>query len=235
MCGRFAASAGTDDIVEEFVIDEVVDEVLPTFNAAPTDPVPAVVERLDRDTGRVVRKLVAPRWGLVPSWSKDASGAARLINARVETVASKPAFRKAFAARRCLVPADGYYEWLTLPPAASGGKPVKQPWFIAPADGGPFAMAGLYEFWRNPATDVWLTTCTLITTQSTDVVGHLHDRMPMTVAPDAWGEWLDPRVTDPDAARALLSVLEGAAVTSWRVSPAVNSVRNNGPELLDPA
>lgn len=237
MCGRFAASASTEEIIETFAIDEVVAEVPPTFNAAPTDAVPAVVERLDRESGRRVRKLVGPRWGLVPSWSRDASGAARLINARVETVATKPAFRKAFASRRCVVPADGYYEWVTVPAAGGGAKPAKQPWFIRPSAGGLFVMAGIYEFWRDPARageDGWLTTCSIITTNSTDAVGHIHDRMPMVIAREALADWLDPRLTDPDAARGLLSVLEGEALAAYRVSTAVNSVRNNLPALLEP-
>lgn len=234
MCGRFAASASTEEIVETFAVDEVVAEVPPTWNAAPTDAVAAVVDRIDRESGALVRRLVAPRWGLVPSWSKDATGGARMINARVETVATKPAFRKAFAQRRCVVPADGYFEWTTLPPATPGGKPVKQPWFIYPASGGPFVMAGLYEFWRDPASGAWLTTCTIITTDSTDAVGHLHDRMPMIVSPEALPAWLDPTLTDPDAVRQLLGVLEGDAVASHRVARLVNSVRNNGPELVTP-
>jgi putative SOS response-associated peptidase YedK len=166
MCGRFAASAGVDEYVEVFGVDEVVDSPAPSFNFAPTDPIPAIVERVDRESGATVRKLVTPRWGLVPSWSKDAAGAARMINARVETVASKPAFRSAFGARRCLIPADGYYEWVTRPATGLGGKAVKQPFFLRPADGGLLVMAGLYEFWRTPAGE-WLTTATIITATAT--------------------------------------------------------------------
>lgn len=237
MCGRFAASASTEEIVETFAVDDVVDRVPPSWNVAPTDAVSAVVERVDSESGDLVRRLVAPRWGLVPSWARDPSGGARMINARVETVATKPAFRKAFAARRCVIPADGYYEWLTLAPTRAGGKPVKQPWFIRPSGAGPFVMAGVFEFWRDPSRvgkDPWLTTCTIITTDSTDAVGHLHDRMPMTIAPDALGAWLDPTLTDPDAALHLLSVLSGDALASYQVSQLVNSVRNNSPALLDP-
>ena len=230
MCGRFAASAGPDEYVEVFGIDEVVDEPLPSFNIAPTDPVPAVVERVDRESEQTVRKLVTPRWGLVPSWSKDATGAARMINARAETVATKPAFRKAFAARRCLIPADGYYEWITQA-AGPGAKALKQPFFLRPADGGLFVMAGLYEFWKSPVGE-WLTTATIITTTATDALGHIHDRMPMTVEPDAWASWLDPRQAEPDAAASLLCVPEG--LTAYRVSMLVNRVTNDGPELVAP-
>ena len=234
MCGRFAASASTEEIVATFAVDEVVDEPRPTFNAAPTDPVSAVVDRLDADGGRRVRKLVTPRWGLVPSWAKDTRGAARLINARAETVASKPAFRKAFATRRCLLPADGYYEWESRPDAAASGRPAKQPWFIAPAGGDLFVMAGLYEFWRDPATGAWLTTCTIITTTASDDVGRIHDRMPMVVAPDAWDAWLDPGLTDPAAVADLLAAPTPAALASWPVAPLVNNVRHDGPELVAP-
>ena len=235
MCGRFAASASTEDIIETFAIDEVVDEPLPTFNAAPTDPVPAVVERLDKETRQAVRKLVTPRWGLVPSWAKDARGGARMINARAETVAEKPAFRKAFAARRCLIPADGFYEW--TPTTGPTGKPAKQPWFIRTPGEGPFVMAGLYEFWKDPGLageGAWLTTCTIITTQATDALGHIHDRMPMTIARDDWASWLDPHLTDPLAAKDLLRVTEPAHLDAYPVATLVNAVRNDGPELIQP-
>ncbi|WP_347348671.1 SOS response-associated peptidase [Nigerium sp.] len=228
MCGRFAASASTDVIIETFSIDVVVDAPQPTFNAAPTDAVPAVVERVDKESGADVRKLVTPRWGLVPSWSNDPSGGARMINARFETVESKPAFRKAFAARRCLIPADGYYEWVP------GDGTKKQPFFIRPDDGALFVMAGLYEFWRPADGGDWLTTCTIITTRSADSVGHIHDRMPMTIARDDWASWLDPHLTDPLAAKDLLRVTEPAHLDAYPVATLVNAVRNDGPELIRP-
>ena len=231
MCGRFAASAGADEYVELFGVQEVVDEPVPSYNLAPTDRVPAVVERLHADSGEVIRKLVTPRWGLVPSWSTNAAGAARLINARAETVATKPAFRKAFAARRCLIGADGYYEWVALPPEPGSTRPRKQPYFLHPAAGGPFAMAGLYEFWRDPAGE-WLTTCTIITTTATDALGHLHDRMPMTVPREAWASWLDPRETRPELAASLLVAPDG--LVAHAVSTRVNSVANDGPDLIEP-
>ena len=236
MCGRFAASASTEDILETFGVELVVDEPQPTFNAAPTDPVPAILERVDKESGRTVRKLVTPRWGLVPSWSKDPKGGARMINARAETVASKPAFAKAFVSRRCLIPADGFYEW--TPTTGPGGKPAKQPWFIRPADGGLFVMAGLYEFWKDPALTgdaAWLTTCTIITTRATDALGHIHDRMPMTVRPEDWADWLDPHLDDPQLVLPLLHASEGEEIDSYTVAPLVNNVRNDGPELLRPA
>ncbi len=244
MCGRYAASANPQELVEEFEIDEVFAGVPgPDYNVAPTVDVPAVLERRARDSGEVTRRLTPLVWGLVPSWAKDRSIGSRLINARSETLADKPAFRKAFAARRCLLPADGYYEWYTSEAATLVlGRTVrakKQPFFIHRADGGRLAMAGLYEIWRDPTKDRdddsgWLRTCTVITTQATDAVGHIHDRMPMVIGRDSWDAWLDPELTDPDRAVTLLSVTEPDALEAYAVSTAVNSVKNNEASLLDP-
>lgn len=158
-----------------------------------------------------------------------------MINARFESVADKPAFRRAFAARRCLLPADGFYEWYettgdATAGAAAKGKPVKQPFFIHPADGGLFVMAGLYEFWKAPDTD-WLVTCTVITTRATDELGHIHDRMPMVVPHESWDDWLDPGY-DKDA-RDLLRV-PAPELEAYLVSRAVNRVANNSPDLTAP-
>ncbi|PKQ32777.1 MAG: DUF159 family protein [Actinobacteria bacterium HGW-Actinobacteria-2] len=227
MCGRFAASARVDDLMEFFEIDEKVDGLPPAaYNIAPTDPIAAVLER-ERDQG--VRRLLTPlRWGLVPSWAPDARGAARLINARLETVADKPSFRKAFASRRCLIPADGYYEW--RPVSSASGKVRKQPYFIHPADGSPMVMAGLYEFWKAPDGS-WLTTAAIITTQATDHLGYLHDRMPVLVERAHWDAWLDPGFTS--GADALVSVpIHG--LEFHPVSEAVNRVANDGPQLCAP-
>lgn len=157
MCGRYAASRRPEDLVEEFEVRAPLGvaerAVEPSWNVAPTDHVPVVIARAPRDDpdGAVQRQLRLARWGLVPSWAEDVSGGARLINARVETVAEKPAFRRAFAARRALVPADGYYEWYASTEARGrGGRPLKQPFFISPRSRGTLAMAGLYELWRDP-------------------------------------------------------------------------------------
>lgn len=226
MCGRYAASANPDELVETYEIDLVTPEgeaaTRPRFNLAPTDDLPAVVERV-RDDGPQ-RCLVGLRWGLIPSWSRDASAASRMINARSETVADKPAYRAAFRARRCLLPALGYYEWRSTEVA---GRQVKQPWFIRPA-ATQLAMAGIYEFWRGP--DGWLATASIITTTATDEIGWVHDRMPMTVTDvDAW---LDPTLTDAEAARAILTPPQG--MTAHPVSRAVGNVRNDGPHLIEP-
>lgn len=227
MCGRFVAAASTEELVSTFAVAEVVEAVPPTWNAAPTTKVAAVVERIVE--GDTVRRLVAPRWGLVPSWSKDARSAARLINARVETVAEKPSFRRAFAARRCLIPATGYYEW--APPTAGSGSRAKQPFFLRPASGEIFAMAGLFEFWRDPAGE-WLATCAIITTDAAADIAHIHDRMPAAVPAGSWDDWLDPAVTDPHTALALLDLDHPMSMTAKPVSTRVNSVRNDGPELI---
>jgi len=227
MCGRYASSAHPDELVEAYDIDLLTDDGVqacaPRYNVAPTDLVPAVVERLDDAT--VQRKLVGLRWGLVPSWSKDPSGAARMINARVETVAEKPAYRKAFAARRCVLPALGYYEWRA---ETEAGGSVKQPYFLHPEASPLLSMAGIYEFWKGP--DGWLATASVITTSATDETGWIHDRMPMAVTDvDAW---LDPGLQDPEAALSLLTA--PTDLVPRKVSRAVNRVGNDGPELIAP-
>jgi putative SOS response-associated peptidase YedK len=245
MCGRYASSRDPADLVVEFEIDagnvkESVQELPDNYNVAPTDPVIAVVERRNREQpDEVVRKLTTVKWGLVPSWAKDTSIGSRLINARVETVAEKPAFKKAFAVRRCLLPADGYYEWYESEQKVNG-KPVKQPYFIRPADGGVLAMAGLYEIWRNKAVadadkdEAWLWTCTVLTTTATDDLGRIHDRMPLLVEKDRYDAWLDPTSSDPDDLLDLLVPAAPGRLEAFAVSRAVSSVKNNGPHLVDP-
>jgi putative SOS response-associated peptidase YedK len=246
MCGRYAASRNPDDLVEEFEVVAAPTTVLePDWNVAPPKEVYAVLDRRPRHAepdDPVRRELAVVRWGLVPSWAKDPSIGSRLINARMETVADKPAFRKAFARRRCLLPADGYYEWY-LPqdgPRNAKGKPLKQPFFIHPADGGVLAMAGLYEFWRDDsrADDdplAWLMTATVLTTTAEDSLGVIHDRMPLLVERDRWTQWLDPAYDgstgDP---RDLLVPAAPGRLDAYPVSTEVNSVRNNGPELVEP-
>jgi putative SOS response-associated peptidase YedK len=245
MCGRYAASRNADDLVEEFEVVARPEESLSAdFNVAPTKKVYAVLERSPREdkTAAPRRELAVVRWGLVPSWAKDASIGSRMINARMETVAEKPAYKRAFARRRCLLPADGYYEWYTPEdgPKAKNGKPLKQPFFIHPADGGVLAMAGLYELWRDPAKadddpHAWLMTTTVLTTTAEDAVGMIHDRMPLFVEPGRWAQWLDPALDG--TASDLTSLLVPAApgrLDAYPVSTAVNAVRNNGPELIEP-
>jgi len=248
MCGRYAFSADADTLVDEFGIDEVeADLPGPSWNIAPTDEVPVVLERhrqerdkQDRDIDEAtVRRLRPLHWGLVPSWARDTGIGSRMINARVETVREKPAYRRAFGQRRCLLPADGFYEWYDTGERTSRGKPVKQPYFIRRTDTDVMAMAGLYEYWRDGSDGEWYLSCTVITTEAIDDVGRLHDRMPVVLGRELWDRWLDPARTDPDATWDLLQDgLPGAGTGEpWHAYPVsrdVGSVRNNGPHLIDP-
>lgn len=243
MCGRYASSRRPEDLIEEFevVTPRLAAPLEADYNVAPTKDVYAVMERPpsgEKEAG-AERQLRVVRWGLVPSWAKDASIGNRMINARTETVAEKPAYKRAFSKRRCLLPADGYFEWYPTEELTKSGKPRKQPFFIRPRDGGVLAMAGLYEIWRDPdraeddpARFRW--TCTVLTTSAEDDLGHIHDRMPMMVAHERWADWLDPTITGgPD----LLDLLEPAApgrLEAFPVSTLVSNVRNNGPELIEP-
>jgi putative SOS response-associated peptidase YedK len=233
------------------------------FNIAPTSTVPVVLERLradepaegdaeaDTDTEaapapeHAVRQLRPLTWGLVPSWSKDRKSGARMINARVESLLEKPAFKRAALTRRCLVPADGWYEWQVSPSAKDAkGKPRKQPFFMQLADredhDGVLAFGGIYEFWRDQdlhADDpqAWLVTFSIITTAAEPGLDVIHDRMPLVLPPDRWPAWLDPTRRDPDDVRAVLEDLPAGRFTALPITNRVNSVRNDGPELLEPA
>jgi putative SOS response-associated peptidase YedK len=245
MCGRYASSRKPEDLVEEFGVDrvDVAEPLEPDYNVAPTKEVYAVFDRVPRgrsEGAAAERRLASVTWGLVPSWAKDRSIGSRMINARVETLADKPAFKRAFSVRRCLLPADGYYEWYPTSQLSRAGKPLKQPFFIRPADGGVLAMAGLYEIWRNPevadqdAPGAFLWTATVITTSAEDSLGHIHDRMPMLVEPERYDDWLDATATDPDRLRSLLVPAAPGRLEAYPVSTEVNHVANNGPALIDP-
>ncbi len=240
MCGRYASSRRPEDLIEEFEVVEnrVAAPLEADYNVAPTKEVYAVVERPPSPEAPPARQLRVLRWGLVPSWAKDPSIGNRMINARMETVAEKPAYRKAFAKRRCLLPADGYFEWYPTSELTARGKPRKQPFFIRPRDHGMLAMAGLYEIWRDPTRaeddpDRFRWTCTVLTTEAEDSLGHIHDRMPLMVEPDRWAAWLDPTA----AQESLFDLLVPAApgnLEAYPVSTLVSNVRNNGPELVEP-
>ena len=242
MCGRFVSARKRLELLEEFGVERDHVAASPDsepdadYNVAPTKRIYAVVERPARDDQPQARELRVVRWGLVPSWAKDAAGGARLINARAETVAVKPAFRRAFAKRRCILPADGYYEWQQI---SDGGKKRKQPYFIFRTDRAALAFAGIYELWRDQSLPddherAWLWTAAIITTQATDDVGQIHDRMPMVIARDHWADWLDPANTEPSQLQAAMVPAMAGGLTSYPVSMAVNSVRNNGPQLIKP-
>ena len=248
MCGRFASARKRMELLEEFGVqsDRAEAALKPDYNVAPTKPVYAVLARAPKpgddgsraeDGGHAERQLRVVRWGLVPSWAKDVSIGSRMINARAETVSEKPSFRSAFAKRRCLLPADGYYEW--QPPPA-GTKGPKQPYFICKRDHGPLAFAGLYELWRDRSIEkddpaAWLWTATIITTTAPDELGEIHDRMPMVIDQASWTDWLDPANTETADVRALLAPAATTGLMSYPVAPLVNSVRNNGSELIEQA
>ncbi|MEU4085828.1 SOS response-associated peptidase [Streptomyces aureus] len=243
MCGRYASTRGPQELAPLFNVPDVpVRETLaPSWNVAPTDEVWAVLERAPRGEdgdGPVERALRPLRWGLVPSWAKDPKAGARMINARVETVHEKPAFRRAFTRHRCLLPADGFYEWEQVKDPGTG-KVRKQPYFIHPEDDRVMALAGLYAYWRDRTVQqdddpaAWLMTCTIITTEATDAAGRVHPRMPLALTPEHYDAWLDPGHQDADELRALLDQPAGGHLDARPVSTAVNNVRNNGPQLLD--
>jgi putative SOS response-associated peptidase YedK len=225
MCGRFVSTSPPDQLAGYFGVDDVGERVLdPSWNVAPTDDVYVVVE----DGG--VRRLDAFHWGLIPLWAKDRSVASRMINARAETVTEKNAFKHAFRKRRCIIPVDGFYEWKRLP----GGK-HKQPMYIQRHDGDPMAFAGLWELWRGSDRDAPpVRSCTILTGTANETIEPIHDRMPVLLPPSAWSTWLDQGNDDLDALGRLLVPAPASLVTARPVGPAVNSVRNNGPELLAP-
>jgi len=258
MCGRYAATANPDELTLEFEVDddrstEPARSVLvnpqtpppgtPDHNMAPTKQAPVVLTRAPRSDaeGAPSRQLRLLTWGLVPSWSKDPKSGVRMINARVESVLEKPAYAKAAARRRCLVPARGWYEWQVSPTATDAkGKPLKQPFFTSRADRASSAFAGLYEFWRDPAVAdgddpaAWLTTFTIITTAAEPGLDRIHDRQPLVLDHDDWSDWLDPELTDLGHVATLLEPREAGRFMAHPVSRAVSSNRSNGPQLLDP-
>jgi putative SOS response-associated peptidase YedK len=265
MCGRYAATANPDELVEEFEVDQdrtgdpsrsilrspqSPPPLTPDHNLAPSKQAPVVLTRVPREQAREgddgqpapERQLRLLTWGLVPSWSKDLKIGMRMINARAESVLEKGAFAKAAASRRCLVPARGWYEWQKSPVATDAkGNPRKQPFFMHRADGRTVAFAGLYEFWRDrEVTDpedpqAWLTTFTIITTQAEPGLDRIHDRQPLVLEPEDWATWLDPAVTEPDEVGRLLGFSAPGRFEAYPVGTAVSSNRSNGPQLLEPA
>ncbi|MHA3701895.1 SOS response-associated peptidase [Jatrophihabitans sp. YIM 134969] len=243
MCGRYVSVRSDADLLREFEAEDATGDGAaqpePTsYNVAPTMTVRAVVNRRRRDAegapvGEPVRQLRTMRWGLVPSWAKDLSVGARMINARVESVPEKPAFRKAFAARRALIPADGWYEW-KRPGEGSG---PKQPFYMVPRDGHPLAFAGLYEFWSDPADPdaPTLTTCTIVTAPSAGELAEIHDRMPLVLARDVWARWLDPAEKAPVDLLQPWDEAHGELLELRPVSARVNKVDHDDPSLLEPA
>ncbi|GAA5169001.1 SOS response-associated peptidase [Pseudonocardia eucalypti] len=227
-----------EDVAREFDVKVVADESPgPSWNVAPTQSARVVLERLPSKRGAedaegVQRMLRTARWGLVPSWAKDLKVGNRLINARSETITEKPAFKAAAARRRCLVPADGYYEWQNT-------EQGKVPYFLH-RDDELLAFAGLYELWPDPDRDEddpdrWLWSYTILTHPAPDALGHVHDRSPVLVPPGGLRDgWLNPELTDPAKVRELLAAMPEPGLQPRRVSNAVNSPKNNTPDLVAP-
>jgi putative SOS response-associated peptidase YedK len=227
VCGRFVSSSTPERIAAYFGA-EVDTAALPAnYNVAPTSDVYAVVASVDRRPS-----LRAFHWGLVPSWAKEMKVGAKMINARAETVAEKPAFKPLLRKHRLLVPMDGFYEWKVVP-----GQKTKQPMYIQRADGQPLSVAGLWATWRDrdAGPDApWLHSLTIITTSANELMSSVHDRMPVILPEERWPEWLDPDNQDVDALKKLLVPAPEGLLVMHPVSTSVNNVRNNGIELLDP-
>ena len=221
MCGRFAFHSPHETTAQLFELEGGFPTFPPRWNVAPGTDIAVV--RIASD-GK--RELVALRWGLVPSWAKERSIGQRLVNARAETLAEKPAFRTAFRRRRCLIPADGYYEWRIV----AGGK---QPYFVQPLAGQLFALAGLWERWVDPGSGEALETCVILTREAVGIVREIHGRMPVIVPPEAYAHWLDPAADAAGTLSPLLGDETGAGLEAHPVSRRVNSPRNEGVELTE--
>jgi putative SOS response-associated peptidase YedK len=220
MCGRYTMTTPAERLAEEFGFKDSSAELPQSYNVAPTQGVAAVLEE---GGGRHLEVL---RWGLIPPWADDPQIGSRMINARSETAPDKPSFRRAFRERRCLIPADGFYEWQRTNGA-------KQPFYIHMEDGRPFAFAGLWESWGRGGEGE-IRTCTILTTAANAVVGEIHERMPVIVAPDAYDVWLDPS-SERDELTGLLAPYPEDEMEAYPVSRFVNSPSNNDPRCVEPA
>lgn len=236
MCGRFVSSSNPDELAAYFGVDAVAEAVLePNYNVAPTQDVYAVVEDVVDDEPPT-RHLDAFFWGLIPSWAKEAKIGSRMINARAETLAEKNAYKPSFSKRRCLIPADGFYEWKKLDHAVEIGrkKIAKQPMYITRSDHRPLAFAGLWSVWLGAdKKQEPLRSCTIITTTPNDTMAPIHDRMPVILPESAWASWLDPDNHDLEALSTLLVPAADDLLAVTPVSTEVNNVRNNGVQLIE--
>ena len=224
MCGRFVATRPPDQLAAYFGAEQGETALEPSTNVAPTNDVYAVLEDGEG------RHLDALHWGLVPFWAKDPKVGNRMINARAETVATKNAYRHAFKKKRCIIPADGFYEWKKL-----AGAKRKQPYFIHRPDGDPFPFAGLWETWRDEETDRVIRSCTILTGEPNDAMAEIHDRMPVMLSPEVWDTWLDPENHDVEALQALLVPAPSGLIAFHTVSTDVNNPRNKDAHLPYPA
>ncbi len=223
MCGRFTLTVDPSELQDAFpwLTLPAAGELAPRYNIAPSQPIAAVA-----NNGQ--NQLEMFRWGLIPSWAKDPGIGNRMINARAETLADKPSFRSAFKRRRCLILANGFYEWRKEP----GGK-SKTPMYIRLKSGEPFAFAGLWETWRSPG-DETILSCTIITTTPNSLLEKIHDRMPVILKPAAYDRWLDPAEQQPDRLSSLLRPYPASPMTAYAVSKWVNRTENDSPECIVP-
>jgi putative SOS response-associated peptidase YedK len=225
MCGRFSSTSQLQFLLEQFRAEPMgVEGHQPSWNVAPASDILVVTASEDG-----ARQLRALKWGLVPRWAKDPSGANRMINLRAETVREKKGWRSTLARKRCIIPIDGFYEWQD-----QGKGKRKQPFYITSRDLSPIALAGLWATWRDPESGEELFTCTILTTSANDLMESVHHRMPVILAPEDWDAWLDPENTDTDELAKLLVPAPEEMLTLWPVDPAVGNVRNNRPELQEP-
>jgi len=221
MCGRFALNSSPQRIAQQFSLDGVPD-LLPRYNIAPSQAIPII-----RQGAEGKRECVMVRWGLIPAWSQEPKTAYSTLNARAETVATKPAFRSAFRSRRCLVPADAYFEWQSRP-----GSRLKQPFLIALKNQSVFAFAGLWERWRHE--DTVIESCTIIVTDANALTRPIHDRMPVILDPSDYPAWLDREATAV-ALQSLLKPYDCDQMTAYPVSTRVNNPRHDDPQVIEPA
>ena len=219
MCGRYTFVAPPELTARLFELDELPD-LAPRYNIAPSQAVPTVLPG-ETPTPRRLRMM---HWGLIPSWTRDLEDAARMINARSETADQKPAFRSAMRSRRCLIPADGFYEWKKLPRG-------KQPYYIRLAGGQPFAFAGLWESWMDAAGEM-IESCAILTCAPNSLLADIHLRMPVILPPEAWNRWLDTDLHDPPAVRDLLRPFPAEQMEAYPVSKAVNNPANDDPGCI---
>lgn len=223
MCGRFTLQHSAEEIADRFLA-ELLPDLEPRYNIAPTQPVTVV-------TQNGARHLAQYHWGLIPSWAKDKSIGSRMINARAETVAEKPAFRTALQRRRCLIPADGFYEWREADDPEEGGR---TPMYIHRKDKALFAFAGLWDEWHDPVSDAPLRSCTIITGTPNPLVAPIHDRMPIILRPEDEERWLDKSVTEGTDLLSLLAPYPAEALETYAVSRRVNAPVVDDPELVRP-
>ncbi|PZV06179.1 MAG: hypothetical protein DCF32_10250 [Leptolyngbya sp.] len=224
MCGRFSLNKTGDDLADNFLLRSTP-PVMPRYNIAPSQPIATVVATPENPEPHFDFLL----WGLIPSWAKDPAIGSRMINARAETVVEKPSFRAAFKRRRCLILADGFYEWETI-----AGRKTKQPHYIFLKDHAPFAFAGLWEHWSDPTSGGELQTCTILTTAPNELMESIHNRMPVILAAEDYAAWLDPDFYQPQILQEMLRPYDTESMDRYPVSTVVNKPQHDSPDCIEP-